>query len=379
MIATFPLGGVAWDYGQYVLGLEELGFDVVYLEDTGDLAYDPVGRTIAEECSYAVKFLKESLTALSPRMSDRWHYRAASGETFGMSQEALCSAVAEADIFLNISGGTILRNEYLECPRKVLIDTDPGWNHFVVFPKWDTQGGWEGVTTYREHDYFFTYAEQMGAADCLLPDLGITWHPTRPPVVLDRWQPNGEGTTWTTVMSWKNYRKPIEYHNRTFGAKELEFPKIVALPGELPGLQMEVAVGGPDPPIEDWRQQGWRVKDSHLVSVTLDAYRHYIECSRGELSVAKNVYVATYSGWFSCRSACYLASARPVVLQDTGFSELIPTGQGLFAYSDQDEAKEAILAIEADYSRHSRTARDLAAELFNPRLVIGGILKRVGL
>jgi hypothetical protein len=378
MITTYPVGGVAWDYGQYAVALEDLGFDVYYLEDTGGQTYDPKQRLYGDDCSYGVRFLRESLASLSPRLAERWHFRDESGDCYGLSKPELNEAIAGADVFLNVSGGTLLRDEYLSCRCKVLIDTDPGWNHFVNYPRWDAQPGWQNTHGYRAHDHFFTYAERMGHADCLLPDLGLTWHPTRPPVVLDRWKPAGTGRNWTTVMTWNNFQKPVKHQGREFGTKEMEFAKIESMPKKRPELEFQLATGGSGAPFEKWHAIGWQVLDSHSVSETLDDYRRYIEGSRGELSVAKNLYVATRSGWFSCRSACYLAAGRPAIVQDTGFSEDLPTGEGLFRFSDSQEAEDSLRTVEADYARHSRAAREFAAEFLDARRVVGNLLKRIG-
>jgi hypothetical protein len=151
-IATFPVGGVAWDYGQYAVGLERLGFEVYYLEDTGLVAYDAPRREYSEDPTYGIEFLQRSLATLSPSLADRWHVRTADGRTYGMDPANLTELVAGADLFLNVSGLCLLRNEYMRCTCKVLIDTDPGWNHFVNYPRWDAYpGGREptasGVTT----------------------------------------------------------------------------------------------------------------------------------------------------------------------------------------------------------------------------------------
>jgi hypothetical protein len=379
MIATYPVGGVAWDYGQYLVGLQDLGFDVYYLEDTGGPTYDPEQRAYGEVCQYAVQFLRDSLAALSPQLADRWHFVASSGEAYGMATRDMREIVAAADLFLNVSGGTLLRDEYMPCRCKVLIDTDPGWNHFVNYPRWDALPGWQGSHGYRAHDHFFTYAERLGRADCLLPDMGLTWHPTRPPVSLARWDRDGAGRAWTTVMTWNNFRKPVEYQGRTFGTKEMEFAKIEAVPALHPSLTFELATGGSGAPLEHWRTLGWDVVDSHSVSTTLDDYRQYIQSSRGELSVAKNLYVATRSGWFSCRSTCYLAASRPVIVQDTGFSEILPTGEGLFAFSDEAEASAAISEVSGDYGRHQRAAREIARQYFEAGHVLGEMLQQIGL
>lgn len=379
MIATYPVGGVAWDYGQYALGLEKLGFDVYYLEDTGWETYDPSKGEYGSDYTFGTKFLQTTLAEFSPTLGQRWHFRAIDGSTRGIGFKEFRDIVAQADLFLNVSGGTLLRDDYMQCPRKVLIDSDPGWNHFVNFPKWDANPGWQGTHGYRAHDHFFTYAERIGEPNCSLPELGIKWHPTRPPVVLDCWQAKGQGPDWTTVMTWNNFRKPVEYRGRLYGSKEVEFPKVESLPQRLPDVRFELAVGGAEAPAEHWRQLGWTVVDSHSVSRTLDEYRDYIQHSRGEFSVAKNLYTATRSGWFSCRSVCYLAAGLPCVVQDTGFSEIIPTGEGLMSWSTLQEAEAAVREVESDYPFHQQRAREIAAEHFAAERVLGDLLTTIGL
>jgi glycosyltransferase involved in cell wall biosynthesis len=379
MIATYPVGGVVWDYGQYLLGLESLGFDVYYLEDTGCPTYDPHRREYTEDCAYGMDYLARSLRDLSPTLGDRWHFRSSTDEIFGLSARAVQELLSDADILLNVSGGTLLRDEYMANRCKILIDSDPGWNHFVNFPKWDANPGWLGTHGYRAHDYFFTYAERLGADDCSLPDMGLAWGRTRPPVHFASWQGSPGGESWTTVMTWNNFRRPVEYQGRTYGTKEMEFPKIEAIPSALPNESFTLAVGGSEPPMERWRELGWRVVDSHDISVTPDDYRRFIQTSRGEISVAKNLYVDTRSGWFSCRSVCYLAAGLPVVVQDTGFSEFLPTGNGLFAFSDGERAAAAIREVAANYRRHQAAAREMAREYFGADRVLGKLLADIGL
>ncbi len=378
MIATYPVGGVVWDYLQYALALERMGFEVFYLEDCGMSSFDPRTNDYTEDFSYGVQFLQQSLDWLSPMLASRWHVRDSAGRTHGVEAAASARAVADADLFLNISGGCLLREEYMSCSRKLLVDTDPGWNHFVNYPKWDASPGWQGTNGYRAHDAFFTYAERLGHAGCFLPTLGLTWHPTRAPVLADAWASEPPGTHWTTVMTWNNFRRPIVHEGLTFGTKELEFPKIEAIPIRTPG-SFQVAVGGSDAPRDHWTSLGWSVVDSVDVSRTPRDYRRYVQQSRGELSVAKNVYVATKSGWFSCRSVCYLAAGRPVVLQDTGFSEILPVGEGLLAFTSEEEAVQAIERVERDYERHAAAAREIAREHFDAERVMSKMLATVGL
>lgn len=378
MIASYPVGGVLWDYGQYALGLERMGFEVYYLEDTGWQTYDPTRGQYGEDCEYAVRFLGEGLKQLSPTLGQRWHFRNCDGRRFGLSALELAEVIQTADLFLNVSGGTLLRDEYLPCRRKVLIDTDPGWNHFRNYPRWDAQPGWQGTHGYRAHDFFFTYAERMGLPGCRLPDLGLKWQPTRPPVVLDCWRAEPPGEKWTTVLTWKNFRETIEYQGVTYGTKEMEFSKVEALPARSRS-RFELALGGAAAPMEQWRALGWSVVPAQSVSGSPDDYRRYLQSSRGEFSVAKNVYVATQSGWFSCRSVCYLAAGLPVVVQDTGFSEFLPTGAGLFAFNDLETAVQGVTEVEANYPRHQQAALELARTEFDSNKVFGDLLGRVGL
>lgn len=376
MIATYPLGGVAWDYGQYALGLERLGFDVCYLEDTGADVFDPTSQTYGSNYDYSLKFLADSLDELSPTLARRWCVRDQAGAMHGPAADQIDSIVGSADLFLNVSGSAILRDEYMRCRCKVLLDTDPGLNHFVNYPRSDAREPVAGRNGYRAHDHFFTYAGCLGEADCVLPDMGITWHRTVPPVVMDRWHASGPGDRWTTVMSWANFRKSIEWAGRHYTAKEGEFLHIEHLPS-LTSARFEVAVGGTHAPCERWRELNWNVIDAAGVSSTLTSYRGYIEASRGEFSVAKNIYVGTRSGWFSCRTACYLAAGRPAVVQDTGFTRRIATGAGLLSFTDLASALAAVEAVESDYVTHCRAAIDIAREYFDSSVVLRDMLDRM--
>jgi hypothetical protein len=379
MIATYPVGGVVWDYGQYALGLERLGFEVYYIEDTGGATYDPLKGEYGEDCSYGVQFLHKSLAGLSAGLGKRWHFRNVDDRSYGLPALDVAEIVADADLFLNVSGGTLLRAEYMPNKRKVLIDTDPGWNHFRNYPRWDAVTGWHDISHgYRAHDHFFTYAENIGRPHCVLPSMGLNWRTTRPPVVLDCWHAQPPGKTWTTVMTWKNFPETIQYQGVAYGTKELEFEAIESLPASFHS-PLQVAVGGNDAPIDHWRQIGWSVVDSQTISQTAESYRQYVESSRGEFSVAKNVYVATGSGWFSCRSVCYLAAGRPVVVQNTGFADFIPTGHGLFAFSSLDQAIDALDAVETDYLYHQQAAQELARTHFDSSLVLSKLLAQIGM
>ncbi len=377
MIASYPIGGVAWDYAQYALGLAAMDFEVMYLEDTGCQTYHP--ETGEDDVDFSVDFLHRSLSTLSPSLGQRWHYRALDGRAFGLDKREASRFVRDADLMLNVSGSTLLRDEYMACRRKVLVETDPGWNHFVTYPRLDASRPWPETHSFREHDYFFTYAANAGRPGCRLPSMGLPWHPTRPLVMPDLWHSQPPSETWTTVMSWNTYRKPISNEGATYGAKEMEFARVESLPA-LVGVPLEIAVGGAsEQETWKWRHRGWSVRRAQDISHTVHEYRDYIQGSRGEFSVAKNVYVGTRSGWFSCRSICYLAAGLPVVTQDTGWSDLIPNGEGLMRFTSLESAAAALRAVESDYPMHQRAARRLAESHFSPSAVLGEILGRIGL
>lgn len=374
VIGTFPVGGVCWDYGQYLLGLEQLGCDVWYLEDCGAPVFGSEALEPEAELEWVAGYLERTLAGLSPGLAGRWHYRHWTDRTAGLAPDALADLLAEADVLLNVSSVCIMREEYASSRCRVLVDTDPGVNHFS---RWPGDAPRPGDLGWRGHNRFFTYAERIGTSGCALPDLGVQWRTTRPPVVLDRWSPEGPpGREWTTVMTW-NEDWELTNGDRVYGGKEREFGRIVDLPAEV-GVPLEVAVGGTGAPVDRWREAGWSVRNGVEVTATADAYRRYVERSRGELSVAKNAYVATGSGWFSCRSACYLAAGRPVVVQDTGFSEVLPTGEGLLAFDDRDGAAAALRKVEADWPAHSAAARALAEEHLSAEVVLGDLLDQLG-
>ncbi len=376
-MGSYPLGGVAWDYGHYVLGLHRLGFDVTYLEDTGWMAYDPATQEDTESFAGGARFVDDVLTQLDPALAGRFHIREMGGATHGIPADELEELIATCDLFLNVSGAVLLREEYLPARNKVLVDTDPGWNHYLRFPQQQELRASRGQPGLEAHDHFLTYAERMGLAGCPLPDFGWDWQTTRPPVVLDQWAPEGEAERWTTVMMWEPYLQRIEHEGVTYGTKDVSFAEIEDLPS-LTAAPLEVAVGGAAAPRAEWAARGWSVIDSTPVSATPDAYRSYVSSSRGEFSVAKHVYVATRSGWFSCRTVCYLAAGRPAIVQDTGFGELIGPHHGLLPWRDVGEARNALASVERDYAAHAEGARALAQERFAADLVLADLLAKVG-
>jgi hypothetical protein len=373
LVGQYAFGGVAWDYLQFVEGFRQLGHDVFYLEDTEMWPYDPIKNTISEDCSYNVNYLRGVMEKLG--LADRWIYRSAPDASYHGHTEADAKEIcATADLFLNVSGCGWLRPEYVAIPCKVFLDSDPMFTQVAL-----ASGQQDVIERIRAHDRHFTFAENIGATDCCVPNAGFHWIPTRQPVVLDWWDASGEPPrdVFTTVMNWVSY-KSCEYHGETWGQKDVEFLKFADLPQKT-AQKFEIAMGmgpGMKRPTDMLQQQGWQIIEpaEHLPDPW--TYREYLRGSKGEWSVAKEGYVKSRSGWFSCRSACYLALGRPCVLQDTGWSQVYPTGHGLFAFRTLDEVLAGIGAINADYAAHSHAARQLAAEMFDARKVLTDLLAR---
>ena len=210
----------------------------------------------------------------------------------------------------------------------------------------------------------------------------FNFKPTRPPIVLDFWQPdrNGAGRTFTTVGNWQQPWREVMFQGEVYHwSKHYEFLKFLDLPGRT-NQAFELALSSYEE--DDKRMlesRGWQVRHALDFSTDLDAYRRYIVGSRGEFTVAKDQNVRVRSGWFSERSAQYLAAGRPVVTQETGFSNILPTGQGLFAFSTMDEIVEAVESVNSDYEHHRRAASAIAQDYFNYEVVLTRLLADIGL
>jgi hypothetical protein len=378
MAAQYPVGGVAWDYLQYPIGLARLGHDVAYHEDTWCWPYDPTERTMTDDWLYSAAYLDDFFARYAPELSDRWHYLHLHETSCGMSRTAFDDFAKSADLFINVSGGSFFPDALSPRCLKVFLDTDPGYNQIILSerPSWseNVERWCAGV---RAHDRHFTYAENFGAPDCTMPDAGIAWRKTRMPVVSELWPARadqlGPASAWGTVMTWNVFKGKLEYRGAEYRGKAGEFDKIAGLPHRL-GQTFRVAVGGTEAPLATLAAQGWMVEDGPSATLTPADYQDYLAASRGEVSVAKQVYVALRTGWFSTRSACYLAASRPVVVQDTGFSNFLPVGRGLHVFATEDDAVAAIEAIEANYAAETRAARDVAIAHFDARKVLSRLI-----
>lgn len=382
LIAGYPLGGVGWDYLAYVSGFRRLGHEVFYLEDTGQWLYDPRAHTFTDEVGFNVAYLADTLARAGASMRDHWSLRAPDGTYHGASLAAVERFCASADLFLNVSGACWLREPYRGARRTAYLDSDPCYSQaklLAVEHGTATDDQAYSVGLIRAHDCFLTFAENIQDPACTIPACGLHWLTTRQPIVLEDWPVSFEPAArcYTTVMSWKTDVTLPNLAGVTYGGKDVEFLKYAELPRHV-NVRLQVALSGAAPR-EQLHGHGWEIVDAYERSHSLEAYRDYLRQSRGEWSIAKNAYVASRSGWFSTRSAAYLALGKPVVVQDTGFRPYYPTGEGLFAFRTLDEAVEAIQRIEADYHRHCQAARALAEREFAAAVVLQRLLRDVGL
>jgi hypothetical protein len=374
MVGQYPVGGVAWDYLQYVLGLARLGHDVFYHEDTWCWPYHPTRNKMTDDPRYSTEYLRNFFSCYAPDLVDHWHYLHLHETSHGMTRRAFDEVARTSDIFINISGSNFIPDALSHYCLKVFVDTDPGYNQLILVsssPRSANLERWrKEIMTYDRH---FTYGENIGMSGCRVPTVGFLWQKTRIPIVLDFWEsidiPSSPTGAWSTVMTWNVFLEKLEYAGTEFYGKPVEFEKIIDLPQRL-GLPFRLALGGTEAPRSRLAKAGWMVDEGPASTLTPEDYHNYIAGSRGELSIAKDVYVALNTAWFSCRSACYLAAARPVVVQDTGFSRSIPTGSGLHAFTNVDQAAEAVEAIERDYRYEARTARALAHAYFDSQQVL---------
>jgi hypothetical protein len=367
MVAGDPhQGGATWAVLQYVVGLAGLGHEVVLVEPLrkrGDA--DPLAAA-AEATSYF-----RSLPILEGRSA----LLAADAEwTAGLPYADVARFASEADLLINISG--MLRDQTLlePIPIRAFLDLDPGFNQV-----WHQTGADMGLEL---HTHFLTVGQLVGQEGCPIPDCGRAWIPTLPPVALDRWPAEPDAPAhdaFTSVGHWRSYGS-TEHGGIHYGQRAHSLRELIDLP-RRGDSHLRLALGiHPDETtdLEALRANGWELLDPYQVAGDPQRYADFVRGSKAELSIAKRGYVASRSGWFSDRSACYLASGRPVVAQETGFGEVLPTGEGLLAFGTAAEGAEAIAHVEADLERHSLAARALAEEHLDARKVLTRLLDEVG-
>lgn len=381
--ALLPTGGVAWDYLQYALGLFEMGHDVYYIEDTKIWPIYQDGSAGGSDCSHNVGFLSRAMSEFG--MSDRWAYRdEASDQWYGKSEQAVEEILRTTDVLINVSCALPLDGAYSRIPVRMLIDSDP---MFTQLQQVNSDGFTVGSGSLRAsilaHSHHFTFGECVGQPHCRMPVADVTWTPTRQPVVMSKWSmttvPTAPDAAFTTVMNW-SAAKSLTWQDESWGQKDVEFMKVIDLPTRFVTHPLSVAMsqtGGAPFPTERIRAAGWNLLDAAQHVSTPQAYQQFINRSFGEFSVAKETYVKANTGWFSCRSACYLAAGRPVVAQDTGWTRILPSNEGLLAFTDADSALVALDLVASDPSRHGRRAREIAEHCFDSRRVLGGLLQAV--
>ena len=364
IIARYPFGGVTWCSLMYLLGLRELGHEVFYVEDTGECIYDPVQNARTEDPSYGTTYIHEALAPFG--LGDRWSFVNFDSAHHGASHDTLRRFCADADLFINLSGGSwFWRDEYARIPRKVFIDSDPVFTQLAL-----AKGEAWYVDFFKRFDHLFTFGANVGTAASDVPTAGFTWHKTWQPVVTDLWRPERPaGDRFSTVMTWR-----IESFADVDGNKDREFVKFIDLPSRTTH-RFQLAVNGPQTLL---RQHGWDTVDAMAVSRTPWQYRDFIHASKGEFGVAKHAYVANRSGWFSDRTECYLAAGRPALVQDTGWSSHLPNGEGLLAFSTPEQALAGLDAISGDYERHARRAAEIAGDCFGAGRVLPRLLDVAG-
>ena len=371
----YPLAGVTYQFLHYLLGLRRLGYDPYYVEDSGRWVYDPVLNDMSGDASGNVAAVAPVLE--SHGFARRWAFRGnyPGGRCYGMSEAELGQLYRDADACLNVTGAQELREEHLACPLRIYVESDPFASQVAV-----ATGDRKVIDMLSQHHHHFTFGENIGAPDCDVPVERFHWQPTRQPVVLELWQSGARapGLRYNTITTWQNRGKNITYRGETYSwTKDKQFEPFLALPARTTA-ELELAAGVNEDVRKLLHERGWKLADSVELSRDPARYRDYIQSARGEFTVARDQYVRPNTGWFSDRSACYLAAARPVVTQETGFSKFLPTGRGLFAFRTLNDAVEAIATIEADYEGSCRAARDIAHECFAAERVLPSLLARAG-
>jgi hypothetical protein len=368
-------GGHTWVFLQYVLGFRRLGWDVLFLDRLdASMCRDAAGKPAGVESSAnLVRFLEVmarfDLNEAYSLMFDN------SSRSIGRSRTDVIEFTARADCLINFMGFLADEEILSSAKRRVFFDIDPG------FPQmWKDLGL---ADLFAGHDAFVTIGENIGRVDCQIPTCGLHWITTPQPVVLDEWPTGAESPRecFTAIATWRGAYGPVEYHGKSYGLRVHEFRKFFELPMKT-AERFEIALdihADETADLSRLRDNGWSVIDPRRTASDPCAYRAYVQSSKAELMIAKNMYVESRGGWFSDRSICYLASGRPVLAQDTGFSDNYPVGTGLVAFTTLQQAVEGARAITADYAKHSRAAREIAEQCFNSDIVLTRLLEKLGL
>jgi hypothetical protein len=378
MMGRAPFGGQTWLYLNWLRGLSRLGCEVYYAEDDSVWPYDPIAETVTDDCTYAVAHVARCMETIG--LPGRWCFRLADrkGACWGMSANKLRELYAGCDALLNIVGATDLRDDHFRAPLRVYVETDPVGCQLQL-----ALGDPHTLQAFENHHVVASYGENYGAPDCGVPLDGRKYVITRQPVDLELWPLafNARARRFTTIGNYRQEGGDVEWQGSLYRwSKHHEWERFMELPRRT---QQDFEMAQMHSRASDRRRlraAGWRLVSSLKMSLDVfGAYQRYIRASRAEFTVAKDQNVRLRSGWFSERDACYLASGKPVVAQDTGFANHLPTGEGLFAVTQLDEAAAAVEQINGDYRRHCDAARALAAEHFDAPTVARKLLESLGL
>jgi hypothetical protein len=379
-MGSCPIAGVIWQHIHYVVGLQRLGHTVYYIEDSARLPYNPETFEVNNEFDYAARLLNRLSREFG--FKNRWAFCArylAGNPTAGLPLKRIRQLYRDADAILNICGAQEFNDDLLVSDRILYIESDPGVEQIKI------DKGVKATTNYlQRHRALFTFGENAGTKSFPVPTHGFKWLPTRQPVVTDLWKTQRappRAAVFTSVANWSTSGlKDITWRgDKYLWSKSREFLRFISAPKKS-GETFELATN-----IEDantrakFLRNGWRLHSPLQLSVDYWLYRDYIRRSKGEFTVAKDQYIRLNTGWFSDRSACYLAAGRPVIIQETGFTKIYGGKAGLLSFRSLNEIVDAVKVINADYAKHSRAARALAREFFEAENVLKSILDRAGI
>ena len=376
-MGSMPIAGVIWQHVHYVVGLQRLGHDVYYIEDSARLPYNPETFEVTTEFDYAARLLSRLSREFG--FKTRWAFCARylpGNPTAGLPLQKIRQLYREADAILNVCGTQEFNDDLLVSDRILYIESDPGVEQIKIDKKVKST-----IQYLRRHRALFTFGENIGTKSFPVPRHGFRWLPTRQPVVTDLWKtertPAG-AAMFTSVANWSTSGlKDIWWRREKYlWSKSREFLRFVAAPAKA-GETFELATNiDDDATRRRFERNGWRLRCPLQMSVDYWLYRDYIQRSKGEFTVAKDQYVRLNTGWFSDRSACYLAAGRPVITQETGFTNICGGKAGLLSFRSVDEIVDAAKQINRDYAKHSRAAYDIAREFFEAENVLKSILDR---
>ena len=380
-MANCPIAGVIWQHVHYIVGLQRLGHEVYYVEDTSRIPYDPVQQTPTEDYTYASYILNKLAAEFG--FEDRWAFcprYTSLEESSGLSRSYLRQLYHDADAMLNICGSHELNDDLLRSERIIYVESDPAVEQIKV-----DKGDAATIEFLSRHCARFTFGENIGTPEFPVPLHGLEWLPTRQPVVTDYWsgdrQPSATTTKFTSIANLATGgKKDIVWRGESYVWSKLpEFERFRASP-RLSGEDFELATSFKDQELQRaFADDGWSIVSPDEISVDHHHYREYVRRSKGEFTVAKDQYVRLNTGWFSDRSACYLAAGRPVITQQTGFTRWYGGNRGLIAFDRSEQIQEAVASINADYAAHQVAALEIARDVFEAEKVLGQLLERVGI